>query len=98
MIASEIAKDALLPFIISRIGVQSIESGMASRNPNRTGEFGRNATNTLNPRESVPTRSTPESRLVEINERRVARGEVPINRDGTPKIASNALDDRTIAQ
>ncbi len=52
MIASEIAKDALLPFVISRIGAQTIGSGVTSRNPHRTGEFSRNATASLNPRDS----------------------------------------------
>jgi hypothetical protein len=98
MIASEIAKDALLPFIISRIGAQSIESGMATRNPHRTTENARNSTASLRPGPSIPNTSTPESRLAEINERRVARGEVPINRDGTPRIAQNSLDQPTIAE
>jgi hypothetical protein len=44
MIASEIAKDALLPFVISRIGAQTIGSGVTSRNSNRIGEVDRNAT------------------------------------------------------
>lgn len=47
MIASEIAKDAILPFVISRIGAQTIGSGVTSRNP--IGDLNRNATSQLRP-------------------------------------------------
>lgn len=59
------------------------ENGI-SRNPARMGTFGRNSTVSLNPSETAnPTRNiTLDQRMAEINERRVARGEYPIDHLG----------------
>jgi hypothetical protein len=58
MIASTIAAETLLPYIIGSAGVIGATEGMISRNPSRMGTFGRNSTVSLNPSEAAnPTRN-----------------------------------------